>query len=422
MERRANRSGRRDSCACVARPWRLRDAACSCFSDPCVVTPTFRVNQFQPLLSRCRPHLSSLDGARGAERGRAAHRLQPARATDFSSASSGLWALTRALRQQLRVDHELAAALCLKAGMQNCKELREAKTAKWNDQRLSAADLATLGTLGSVLPALKELCLIESTGAVHNGVQRLAAGLGAGALPVVFNFFLHNLHMGDAGASALAAALGRGALQRLSVICLSKAAITDAGMVALAPALRRLPALDHLDLERNPIGDEGLAALVAPPPPAGALPPPTGGLARLNGLELSFLQITDAGCAALAATLDSGALPALNHLNLEATIASAAAKAAVYEALIVLKHNQKEKLAREVAAQRERVRARTADQCALCGQSGKELRALPGPHCVHPTTCESCTARLTRRIEKDPAVAVELLRMCRVCSAAHVSS
>ena len=81
-----------------------------------------------------------------------------------------------------------------------------------------------------------------------------------------------------------------------------------------------------------------------------------------------------------------------------------------------------QRVAREVAAQRERMRARTADQCALCGQSGKELHALPVPHCVHPTTCESCTARLTRRIEKDPAVAVELLRMCQVCSAPRVSS
>jgi hypothetical protein len=38
----------------------------------------------------------------------------------------------------------------------------------------------------------------------------------------------------------------------------------------------------------NPFGDEGLAALVAPPPlPAGALPPPTGVLAKLKKLYLS---------------------------------------------------------------------------------------------------------------------------------------
>ena len=79
----------------------------------------------------------------------------------------------------------------------------------------------------------------------------------------------------------------------------------------------------------NPFGDEGLAALVAPPtsppPPAGAPPPPAGGLAKLKELYLSSTQITDAGCAALAAALDSGALPALEQLYLAGIPASTAA-------------------------------------------------------------------------------------------------
>ena len=74
---------------------------------------------------------------------------------DFGSASSGLWALTQALRQQLRADHEVALALCRKLGMRSCKELREAKDAEWGDRGLTAADLGLLGTLGSVLPALE---------------------------------------------------------------------------------------------------------------------------------------------------------------------------------------------------------------------------------------------------------------------------
>ena len=49
-------------------------------------------------------------------------------------------------------------------------------------------------------------------------------------------------------------------------------------------------------------------------------------------LNLSFTKITDAGCATLAAALDRGALPALEHLYLAGIPASAAAKAAVYEA------------------------------------------------------------------------------------------
>ena len=88
--------------------------------------------------------------------------------------------------------------------------------------------------------------------------------------------------------------------------------------MALAPALRRRPALEELILQDNPLGDEGLAALVAPPPPAGALPP-TGVLTKLKQFWLIGTQITDAGCAALVAALDSGALPALEKVYLDGT-------------------------------------------------------------------------------------------------------
>ena len=103
--------------------------------------------------------------------------------------------------------------------------------------------------------------------------------------------------------------------------------------MALAPALRRRPALKHLYLYANPFGDEGLAALVAPPPPAGTLPLPTGGLKKLEMLALEGTQVSDAGCAALAAALDSGALPSLKRVYLDYTPASAAAKEAVHAAL-----------------------------------------------------------------------------------------
>ena len=72
---------------------------------------------------------------------------------------------------------------------------------------------------------------------------------------------------------------------------------------------------------------------MAPPPPAGAPPPPTGGLKKLKVLFLNCTQITDAGCAALVAALDSGALPALVTLRLVGNPASAAARNAVSEAL-----------------------------------------------------------------------------------------
>eukprot|EP00964_Phaeocystis_antarctica_P076553 scaffold47343_cov58-Phaeocystis_antarctica.AAC.1 len=278
--------------------------------------------------------------------------LEPRVAVDFSSASSGLWVLMQGLRQQLRTDHAVAAALCLKVGMGSCKELREAKEVDWRYKCLIPADLTTLGTLGPVLPALEQLILVESSAdaAGPDGVQRLVAELGAGALPAAAGFSLLGMHVGDAGASALAAALGRGALPRLKVLCLHCAAIGDAGLVALASALRRLPPTLHtLCLSSNPFGDEGLAALVAPPP-AGALPPPTGvlanliilhpmrfptagALANLIGLDLSHTQVADAGCATLAAAIGSGALPALDRLDLEGIPASAAAVVAVREAL-----------------------------------------------------------------------------------------
>ena len=53
-------------------------------------------------------------------------------------------------------------------------------------------------------------------------------------------------------------------------------------------------------------------------------------------LYLSSTQITDAGCADLAAALDSGALPALKFLYLPGTRARLSAKAAVRRAGLVV--------------------------------------------------------------------------------------
>ena len=93
----------------------------------------------------------------------------------------------------------------------------------------------------------------------------------------------------------------------------------------MASGCKQLTSLD--------LGDEGLAALVAPPPPAGTPPLPTGGLKKLEKLYLSYTQITDAGCAALVDTLNSFELPALEELTLHDAPASAAAIDGVREAL-----------------------------------------------------------------------------------------
>ena len=78
-------------------------------------------------------------------------------------------------------------------------------------------------------------------------------------------------------------------------------------------------------------GDEGLAALVAPPP-ADAPPPQAEVLAELSLLCLQSTRITGAGCVHLASRLRSGALPALDVLDLQGISASDEAKADVYEA------------------------------------------------------------------------------------------
>ena len=275
--------------------------------------------------------------------------LDPGVAVAFSSASSELWALTHVQRQQLKADYNVAAALSLKLGMQGCKELREAKTVEVDSSRigLSEDDLATVGTLASLLPALGKLDLyiyplrLNEQAAGHHGVQRLAEKLGAGALPALTFISLYNMHVGDAGASALAAALDRGALPRLQHLRLIDAAIGDAGVVALAPALQRMPALRSLCLSGNRLlGDEGAAALVAPPPAAAGAPPTTTGalMTTLRQVWLNDTQITDTGCAALAAAIRSGALPGLHNLYIRGcTLASAAARAAVFEALVSLR-------------------------------------------------------------------------------------
>ena len=258
--------------------------------------------------------------------------LEPRIAVEFGSSSRGLRASTQPLQQQLRVNYEVATVLCHKMGMRSCKELRDAREVCWAYKGLCAADLATLSSLGSVLPALKVLTLSESA-AAPDSVQRLVEGLSAVALPALWYVALCDMNMDDASASALAVALDRGALPRLTDLNLSSNDIGNAGLVALAPALRRRPALEALGLTGNPISDEGLAALVAPPQPVAALSPPAGGLKKLYLLNLRDTEITDTGCASLASALNSGGLPAVNRLDLARIPASFAARAAVRDAL-----------------------------------------------------------------------------------------
>ena len=61
--------------------------------------------------------------------------LEPHRAVYLSSTCNELRELTQALLQQLRADHEAAAALCLKVKLRSCKKLREAQVLSWYNIR-----------------------------------------------------------------------------------------------------------------------------------------------------------------------------------------------------------------------------------------------------------------------------------------------
>ena len=69
--------------------------------------------------------------------------LDPGVAVAFGSISNELLTLTQAERQQLRADHEVATALCLKVGMRSCKVLREAQTVSWRKKGFTDDDLAS---------------------------------------------------------------------------------------------------------------------------------------------------------------------------------------------------------------------------------------------------------------------------------------
>ena len=60
--------------------------------------------------------------------------LDPGVAVALSSVNNELRTATRAPLQQLKTDHEAAAALCRKLGYRNCKALRGAKQVDWYDK------------------------------------------------------------------------------------------------------------------------------------------------------------------------------------------------------------------------------------------------------------------------------------------------
>ena len=169
--------------------------------------------------------------------------------------------------------------------------------------------------------------------AVRDEARAADAARAEPLVAAVDAILLHRPKLRDNGATASgAAAEGRALRWQWCVWGILQRGVAVALLLALAaPGLALwMPLWVYVKRQER-------ALLARGPRWNGAPPPPTGLLMKLKGLYLRHTQITNAGCATLAAALDSGALPALEHLHLECIPASAAAIAAVYKARANLK-------------------------------------------------------------------------------------
>ena len=82
--------------------------------------------------------------------------------------------------------------------------------------------------------------------------------------------------------------------------------IGDQGVAALAVPLRKLPALRHLGVSGCRIGDEGVASLLDNLN--------KDDFKTLTNIDLEYNELTDVGCASIAAALRVGALPAIESV------------------------------------------------------------------------------------------------------------
>ena len=239
--------------------------------------------------------------------------LRPLAAVNLGSTAKGLRMPMQAALKQLRQHHQEAEAFAALAGL-SILQLRNNNSLrlgiKWKHS-LTLAHWRTLGTLigcGS-LPMLENL-QIEGDECGSEGVALLAAGLHRGGLPSLLMLCLSSSQIGDQAASALASALTIRAVPALDSFHFYENRMGDVGTPALIPALRQLPLTTLCVCGNDHIDDQFLAALIAQPMTGVPL------LESLQVLDLCQSHITDAGCAALASALLSGALPALTQVDL----------------------------------------------------------------------------------------------------------
>jgi Ran GTPase-activating protein (RanGAP) involved in mRNA processing and transport len=129
----------------------------------------------------------------------------------------------------------------------------------------------------------------ETTGAV----ECIADGLGGNS--TLLNINLSDCALGDHGLSTLAQTFGsrNTTLQKLAV---GGNAITSTGVGVLVGTMEQSHQITYLDLERNPIGNEG-ASLLARSLGNNALP-------NVTSLSLSYCSIDDDGFIALVSALE----------------------------------------------------------------------------------------------------------------------
>ena len=255
--------------------------------------------------------------------------LAPDLAVALSSACRVLRRALEAPLKELKERHEEVEELCeFVGGSWSCERLRTSTSLIWyhggvsSRSSLNAAHVETLGMLLATngMSPLQELQLGRNS-IGDESVRALVGGLGRRALPALKGLWLQGNEIGSAGAAALAAALSLGAMPSLARLHLGSNMLGDQGAAALASVS---PSLTTLGLSSNQIGDDGVASLLANKKLCESL----------ERLYLGDNQITEAGCAALVAALDRGALPAVRSLSVEANPASPAALQAVSKAVL----------------------------------------------------------------------------------------
>ena len=276
--------------------------------------------------------------------------LEPVVAVALSSTCLGLRTPMQAALKVLKGQHLRAAALCHEVHTSgwpcSCAALRDEAHLAWAGRVLFVSHMKTLG----MLLRTNGLSRLQTLDLSYNyfgdvGMQALCEGMGRAALPslitlrVTGNIILkRDAVFGPVGAEALAAALIKGAMPTLEHLSLGCNPIGKQGIAALVAPLRKLRALKELFLYACDIGDEGAASLVAN---VGK-----DDFKELKELALDANDLTDTGCITLATALKGGVMPGLKfgHLDLEDNHdASDEARRAVNQALLARSGSSQER-------------------------------------------------------------------------------